>query len=731
MAPQNNSQLELWGGAECTVNRVGNSFFDQLTATGHDSRDQDIDLLAALNLRAVRFPVLWERVSPNGPERQDWRWSDERLARLRELGLRPIVGLVHHGSGPAHTSLLDDGFAAGLADHAARAAERYPWVRDWTPVNEPLTTARFATLYGHWYPHVREERGFWTALVNQVDAVRLSMRAIRSVIPDARLIQTEDFGRTYATAAIADQAGFDNVRRWMSWDLLCGRVEPGHPLWARLCEHGLEPRLRAISEQPCPPDVIGINHYLTSDRFLDHRVQRYPAERCGGNGRQAFADVEAVRVLEPPPQGIAGAIDEVWQRYRLPIAITEVHNGCTRDEQLRWLHQAWNAAVTARQSGIDVRAVTVWALFGNRGWNTLLTGSGIYESGVYDVSGGAPRATALAGLIKALPQAGAPHPVLDGSGWWRRDIRLVHPPTPRPAHIREHLRPAAATGAPILITGATGTLGRALAAACRHRHLRHLLTARSTLDLGDPASIASALDANRPWAVINAAGWVRVDDAEDAPDACLAANAGGAAALARACSERGIPTVAFSSDLVFDGAKPAYHESDAPAPLNVYGRSKAAMEQELLALPGDHLVIRTAAFFSPFDEANFAVHAVRTLRRGERFVAAGDCTVTPTYVPDLCNAALDLLIDGATGVWHLSNGEALSWAEFALRIVEACGLDGSLVEPRAATELGWPAVRPARCALASERGALMPDLASAIARFAAHLPATIEVRAAA
>jgi hypothetical protein len=62
---------------------------------------------------------------------------------------------VHHGSGPRHTDLLDPAFATGLADYAGAVAARYPWVTDWTPVNEPLTTARFAALYGFWYPHAR------------------------------------------------------------------------------------------------------------------------------------------------------------------------------------------------------------------------------------------------------------------------------------------------------------------------------------------------------------------------------------------------------------------------------------------------------------------------------------------------------------------------------------------------------------------------------------------------
>lgn len=715
--------MEIWAGAECTVNRVGDVFRDQLRLTGHHDRYEDLDFLTALGVSALRFPVLWERVAPADPDEQDWRWSDLRLERLRQLRIRPIVGLLHHGSGPSYTSLIDQSFASGLARHALLAARRYPWVREWTPVNEPLTTARFSTLYGHWYPHARDERLFWTALLNQVTAVQLSMQAIRTIIPDAQLIQTEDLGRTYSTAALVEQAGFDNVRRWMTWDLLCGRVTPHHELWQRICSFRLEPALRSLLEEPCPPDVVGINHYLTSDRFLDHRLQRYPRGVQGGNGSQSYADVEAVRVLHPPSAGLSGAISEAWNRYHLPLVITEVHNGCTREEQVRWLREGYETALRSRSKGVDLRAVTAWALFGSQGWNTLLTETGHYEAGVYDSRGQHPRATAVAASLKVLSASGNLPPYGAQAGWWKRDQRLLHPVVGRPASAREF---TFATNAipqqPILILGATGTLGRALASVCQHRNLHCRLIGRNELDLADATRIAPALDRYRPWAVINAAGWVRVDDAESSRQKCISANAVGASALSEACQRRGIPTVNFSSDLVFGSDNQrTYHESDIPAPLNIYGQSKWRMEREILAMDGEHLIVRTAAFFSPRDQSNFATDMVRSLRAAKPFPAAEDCIVTPTYVPDLCLAVLDLLLDGELGIWHLSNEEALSWLEFATRLAQACRLDESLIEPVPAAKLGWKAARPRNSALFSEKGATMPSLSSAIQRFADEL----------
>ncbi|MGZ5230215.1 MAG: dTDP-4-dehydrorhamnose reductase, partial [Burkholderiales bacterium] len=141
------TSLEVWGGVECTVNRVGDRYFDQLERSGHATRLHDLDQFAALGIKALRFPALWERLAPQGLDSINWSWTDVALQRVRTLGIRPIVGFVHHGSGPRYTSLIDSQFAEKLAVFARLFADRYPWVDAYTPVNEPLTTARFSGLY--------------------------------------------------------------------------------------------------------------------------------------------------------------------------------------------------------------------------------------------------------------------------------------------------------------------------------------------------------------------------------------------------------------------------------------------------------------------------------------------------------------------------------------------------------------------------------------------------------
>jgi dTDP-4-dehydrorhamnose reductase len=176
--------------------------------------------------------------------------------------------------------------------------------------------------------------------------------------------------------------------------------------------------------------------------------------------------------------------------------------------------------------------------------------------------------------------------------------------------------------------------------------------------------------------------------------------------------------VNFSSDLVFDGVKGApYVEADTTSPLNAYGRAKAEAERRVLALDPKALVIRTAAFFGPWDRHNFVTIALDALRRGEHFAAAADQCVSPTYVPDLVQATLDLLVDEESGIWHLANRGAVSWARLAQLAAEAASLDPRLVDELPSGKLGLVALRPAYSALASERGVLMPPLEDALCRY--------------
>jgi dTDP-4-dehydrorhamnose reductase len=720
------SGLELWAGVECTVNRVGDRYFDQLSRNGHETRLSDLALFASLGIKAIRYPVLWERVAPNGVAQADWVWTDQRLDQLRKLEINPIVGLVHHGSGPRDTSLIDPAFAEKLAEFAHAVASRYPWVSHYTPVNEPLTTARFSGLYGHWYPHGRDDLTFLRALLNQCRAVVLSMRAIRLINPQAQLVQTEDFGKTFSTPLLAYQAKLENDRRLLTFDLLGGLVDHSHPLWDYCRAAGIdETELLWFQANPCPPDIIGVNRYLTSDRFIDERLDRYPTYTHGGNGQHRYADVESVRVCAESICHPYDLLQSVWERYQLPIAVTESHLGCTREEQLRWFKEVWEAAQQLREEGADIRAVTAWSVLGAFDWNSLVTrADNFYEPGVFDIRSPFPRPTALASMLRHLSEGREyQHPLLQVPGWWWRPERLFYPAV-NCAGEKESRRvektPLSQTlPTPLLlITGATGTLGRSFARICEVRGIPYRLLSRQEMDITNPASVEEVMTDLKPWAVVNTAGYVRVDDAEREPHLCQRINADGAAILAKACIEHDASFVTFSSDLVFDGNRvDPYVESCDVSPLNVYGHSKAIAERWVLQAHPCSLVIRTSAFFSPWDDYNFLTIVLRTLTSGQPFVAAADAIVSPTYVPDLVNATLDLLIDGECGIWHLANPGAIAWADLAKQVASLMRLDSSRIEARPTKDLGWLAPRPSYSVLSSERGILLPALEGAIYRY--------------
>ncbi len=258
-----------------------------------------------------------------------------------------------------------------------------------------------------------------------------------------------------------------------------------------------------------------------------------------------------------------------------------------------------------------------------------------------------------------------------------------------------------------------------MARACAERGLTSLAVGRADLDVTDYERVVHALSTVRPWCVVNCAGFVRVDDAECEAPACRSANVGGAGTLARACAETDIKLVAFSTDLVFDGEKAApYVESDAPNPLSEYGRTKADAEAAILATAASALVVRTAAFFGEHDDYNFVTRTLRALSAGDEWVAASDMVVSPTYVPDLVHAVLDLAIDNERGLWHLTSDGALTWEELARRAARMARVNPASLRGVPLAELRLAAPRPKFSALTSERGWIMPPIDNALARYA-------------
>lgn len=714
------NDVKLWIGVECTLNRVQDDYFSQMEDSGHISRIRDLKLFSELGAEKIRYPALWEQLTGKDGLAPEWKWLDDRLLYLKRLRLQPIIGFVHHGSGPRFTNLLDPQFPEKLSRFARSFARRYPWVEDYTPINEILTTARFSCLYGHWYPHRTNAADFVKAVYLQCKATVLAMREVRKFNPRARLIQTEDLGRTQSTEPLLYQRDFENERRFLALDFLCGKVDERHPLYEHV-RLGLDDKeLAWMRDNAMTPDIFGINHYHLSNRFLDHRLELYPKGFHGGNGQDAYVDVGAIDTGQAEPVPVHEVLSDVWNRYQKPIAVTEVHTRGYRESQMRWFHEVWTAANRLKKQGVDIRAVTAWSLLGSFHWNKLCTErSGFYEPGVFDLRtmSGRPKKTAYTRMIASLGKTGFyDHPVLEQKGWWHDSRRVLFAPSEK--HLSSPLT-GPSSGRPILITGGRGTLSRAFARLCALRNLSYRVLSREELDITNPFHIKKIFAELKPWAVINTAGYVKVDQAELETEKCFKENVHGAEMLAAECRLKNLQFVTFSSDLVFGGEpRELYLESHLAAPLNIYGHSKAHAEQRVMAAHEEALIIRTSAFFGPWDEYNFVTQCLRAISRDKTFSAAADVRITPTYIPDLVHAVLELLLDKESGLVHLSNAGTLSWAEFALMAAEQFNRNQTqFIRPCTVDELNVLAKRPANSSLGSERFKILPSLEGALERY--------------
>lgn len=713
-------KVAIWGGAEYSVVRVNNSVYDQLAQSGHEERLEDLDLFSELDIKTIRYPLLWEKYAGN--EKSFFKLHDQRLGRLQDLGIQPIVGLLHHGSGPFFTDLYDQNFPALLAEFAYTVAERYPWIEFYTPVNEPLTTARFSGLYGIWFPHKKDDYSFSRILLNEMKGIILSMKAVRSVNPDAKLIQTEDIAKIYSTPSLKYQADFENKRRWLTYDILCGMFNPKHSLWKNFIDSGIPVRdLDFFTRNYHQPHICGFNYYVTSERYLDKRKYVYPPCFHGGNGFDEYADVEAVRANIPVALNVGALLREAWERYQRPLALTEIHMACTREEQLRWFYETYQTCLKLKKEGIDFRALTAWSYFGSYDWNSLLCiKNNDYEPGVFDIRSGKPRATALAGMIKSINNH-QPYKnnLLEVPGWWRRGDRLIYKPEKEMLRIPQAETRNAESAAPVLIVGAKGSLGSAFAKICHARGIPYYLSERGQLDIASDVSVRKTLEAIQPWAVINAAGFARIDEAEVSTETCFRENTTGPVLLAEICKSMGIKFVTFSTDQVFNGEKrKPYSVTDQTHPLNFYGLSKKMAEEQIGILNPESLIIRSSCFFNPWHPNDRLRMILRSALNSERQIfLPSDIIMAPAYIPDIVNTVLDLLIDGEAGIWHLSNQQETTLYDFARLALEMAGLNETIVSAVPSSKLAYAALRPSYSVLESSGGITLPLLTNALTNF--------------
>ena len=275
----------------------------------------------------------------------------------------------------------------------------------------------------------------------------------------------------------------------------------------------------------------------------------------------------------------------------------------------------------------------------------------------------------------------------------------------------------------VLVTGADGLVGQAVARRLsRWPGLDLLLTGRGSgprlsqfsggwvpLDVTDARAVERVMLDFGPTAVVHLAAMSKVEPCEREREACWEVNVHATERLARACRRHGARLVFFSTDFVFDGTAGPYAETDRPAPINAYGRSKLAAEN---AIRGSGLrewtVVRTTLGFGdvegyPEGRMNLATFLARELGAGREVDVTSDQLRTPTYVPDLASGVERILRQRRNGLYHLAGAEAMTTLEFAHALAERWGMDRGLIRPVTTAELHAGAPRPLRAGLLTLR----------------------------
>jgi dTDP-4-dehydrorhamnose reductase len=282
---------------------------------------------------------------------------------------------------------------------------------------------------------------------------------------------------------------------------------------------------------------------------------------------------------------------------------------------------------------------------------------------------------------------------------------------------------------PILVTGGTGQLASALAAAAT---VPVRLVGRPAFDFDRPETIAACFHQAAPWLVVNAAAYTAVDAAEQDADAAYRANRDGPAVLARLCAAAGVPLIHVSTDYVFDGAKgEPYVETDPVAPQGVYGASKLAGEQAALDACPRAVVLRTSWVYAPTGR-NFVRTMLTVGKTRDRLSVVADQKGCPTAAEDLATAILAIAAriaatgwqDAYAGVFHAAGTGWTTWHGLASAVFAEAARHGApapLVDPITTADWPTPAKRPAdsrlNCTkLAEVFGVRLPEWRPALAR---------------
>jgi dTDP-4-dehydrorhamnose reductase len=256
----------------------------------------------------------------------------------------------------------------------------------------------------------------------------------------------------------------------------------------------------------------------------------------------------------------------------------------------------------------------------------------------------------------------------------------------------------------IVVTGAGGMLGHDVVRVAEAERHQVVALTHDDLDVSDPGRVDRLITRERPGAVINCAAWTNVDAAEENEHEASLINSQGAGFVADAAKKVNAKVLYVSTDYVFDGTKAGpYGESDDPAPINAYGRTKLSGERATALVNGRSFIVRTSWLFGPAG-GNFVETMLRLGKGGGPVLVVHDQVGCPTYTGHLAVALVRLIDSSAYGIHHMAGDGSCSWYEFAMEIFRQAEVV-TRVMATTTDMMERPAKRPANSVLVSRRSA--------------------------
>ncbi len=374
-------------GIECSNPTIdaGRVRRDLLEETGHYDRwRDDLRLVHDLGLRVLRYGLSLHRTYL-GPDRFDWSFADEVMAEIKRLGIEPILDLMHFGVPDWIGNYQNPDLPHLFQRYCAAVAERYPWVRFYTPVNEIYVTARNSGRDGIWNEQLKGDRSFVTAMKHVVAASILGAQAVAARRPDCVMVQSESAEFIHEMrASPSPEVRLTNKLRFLSLDLLYAH-QPDAEVMLYLLDNGMTREEFDWFMRGEPPgyQVLGTDYYGRNEHIIKPNGEMVPAEDVMG-WRQITRDY--------------------WRRYNKPVMHTET-NVFDPDLACSWLWKQWANVLGLRSEGVPVLGFTWYSLIDQVDWDVQLAQKkGVVNAcGLYDLDRNPrPVAAEMRALLEAF-----------------------------------------------------------------------------------------------------------------------------------------------------------------------------------------------------------------------------------------------------------------------------------------------------------------------------------------